>query len=396
MNPSILRIIVPFLIFPILSSRLNENNFGIYIYIVSLSAWFSIAIEYSFRTTGIKIINQEKEVNDVVWGVFFAKIIMSILIIPFVFFLYKINATHSQYYGWYIVGWGVALLNGLSPYFYYLNYKRLDYLAKVELISWSFFILLIILYIESDEDVILLQLLLLLTRVFCLFFQSKNIYFRPVDIKMTIYKSLQYLKYGRGIFFFQFVISLYTSFNIVIVGHFCSLKEVALYGCAERFIRVGVGFLSQTGSVAYSKLERIKYKKIEIKKTRELTFIFLMLVSVFGVFFTYYLSPFMIDVIFGYEYKDAITFIRVMALAFPAIAVSNTLGYQVFVFYDQIKDLNTIMLIAALISMISGVILVSKFGALAMACVWVSVEWLISLSMVIYYYFKKEDFNEEI
>ncbi|EKF9836029.1 hypothetical protein O1D37_003775, partial [Vibrio cholerae] len=98
----------------------------------------------------------------------------------------------------------------------------------------------------------------------------------------------------------------------------------------------------------------------------------------------------------GYEYKDAITFIRVMALAFPAIAVSNTLGYQVFVFYDQIKDLNTIMLIAALISMISGVILVSKFGALAMACVWVSVEWLISLSMVIYYYFKKEDFNEEI
>ena len=197
------------------------------------------------------------------------------------------------------------------------------------------------------------------------------------------------LKDGFSLFFFQAAVSLYTSFNVVYLGLFCSLSQVASYAGAERLIKAGLGFYGQISMALFPRTNSIgSYDQAGMNKMRKKSLIIMGTLGVLGGMVVLLVAPWVPQLFFKKKLEGIEGILNILAFVVPAISISNVLGYQYMLADRSEKEFNKVIVSAAVANLLIGSFLIRRFGPSGMALTWVVIEWLITITLSIIIYSK--------
>lgn len=388
----IIRLLFPLVLMPVLTKILSPGNFGIYIYTISCAMWLSVIVDYGFNisaTRKLSALTDSAKMKDVVARTQGAKIFIGLFSTIFLVFGYFFLKSFEAKPIWLLLSWTLGVMLGLTPVYYFQAINELRFASVVEVLSGIVLLITVLVFVKSDADFALLAFLMFFTRIL-----AWQIIERKVLSKLQLtYREIfdfstigSTLKEGWDIFLLQGAVSFYTSFNVVLVGFLCGPVAVGGYAAAERIIRTGLTFIAQASAVLFPKVVALRMQDIEaMLKLRKISIIAFAGVGLVGMFSAWAASSFIIPLLFSNKFPEAEHIFNVMALVFPAIAIGNVLSFQYLMAENKEKTLNGVILVAALVSLAIGYPVVSYFGAIGMAYLWISVEWciLIALALIV-------------
>lgn len=387
------RLILPLLVIPILTRRIAIDDFGVYMYAVAFSAWLSIFVEYGFNISATREIASAPDgplVASVVRGVQSAKLILAVATLPLLLAaIYLVPVFQGVSY-WAVTAWLLGTLTALSPVYYFQGRETLRIVGLTELTCVALLLVTVYFFVESAEHFPRLALIVILVRTVSLLLLSHRMYSqtRTFEKKFFSFTSgVQHLRSGFHLFLFQAAVSLYTSFNVVLLGWFCTPAQVAIYASAERLMRAAIGFLGQFSNAIFPRLNAIKLRNPEaVDSFRLKVLLGFFVLGLAGMIATWCIGPLLVGYVFPANAREVDAVLSILALVIPAIAISNVLGFQYLLVDRKEKIFNIIIGAAAVVNVILAYFLIMNFQVRGMATAWVIIEWLIALviAMVVF------------
>lgn len=382
----VVRLILPLLIIPILTRRIDASDFGVYMYAISFSAWLAIFVEYGFNissTREIACAENEEKIFDVVAGTQTGKFLLILLTIPLLFVaIFAVPVFESETY-WAITAWLLGILTAFAPIYYFQGREKLKIVGFAEITSGLFMLAAVYFFVQTKEDFYLLAIIVVMARFLSVAVLNWKMYAAQKKLRFQFFnfkEGRSRLKSGFNIFVFQAAVSLYTSFNVVFLGFFCSPVQVGVYAAAERLMRAGIGFLGQFSNAIFPRLNALKTTNPEkMNKLRLQVLLGFFVIGIVGMGLTWLIAPFIVRYMFGEQATEVTEIIRILAFTVPAIALSNVLGFQYLLVDRREKTFNIIISGAAVVNIAMAYYFISFYQEKGMAIAWVSIEWLITI-----------------
>ncbi|MGE6568332.1 oligosaccharide flippase family protein [Shewanella vesiculosa] len=389
----LIRMILPLLMLPILTSRFSEHDFGLYIYTISIAMWLSLLVEFGFNISATKMISQQREgeeVSSIIVKTQSAKIIVCFfvtILIPISYFFIPVFENEPS---WILTMFLVGVFTGMIPQYYFQGTEDLKGFGFIECASGALLFFSVYFFAKGDAATEILMLCLVLSRLFSLTVLTTQMYLKVKESakKVNILLGIEQLKAGLSIFYFQLIASFYTIFNIIFLGFFVPVLHVAIYGAAERIIRSGLGFISQASNVMFPRINSLKSNgNVDLKKVKLITLFSFTTLGFLGCFLINSLSFLVIPWLFSGKYDQSIELVNIMAWVIPAIALSNVLAFQYLLVDGLERTLNKVVTFAGVLNLFVAYAMIETYGYIGMAFTWVLLEWGISifLGCLIYY-----------
>lgn len=390
----LLRLGLPLAMLSILTNVLTSAQYGVYIYTLGCGAWLSIFVEYGFNVSATRrmtAFTQPCASRDVVLQTQAARWLLAGSTLLFLAWATMVSSVFSAHTEWALSAWLLGVMTGMTPTYYYQAVSRLRLVAMLEVSGGVLTLSTVLLLVHSSVDFWRLCFVLVLVRlVIWQILERKMFTEHQISLResLRIQPGLIAIKDGWKVFLVQAAASLYTSFNILLLGGVSSAYDVAVYGSCERMIRAGVTFISQASSAIFPSLNKFKATDItRLSRARLLSLIVFSAGGVLCVPLIYVLAPLISSIVFHERLPDLTTTMRIMAWAVPAIAISNVLAIHFLVVDHQEQLVHRIVFAAVPVSLISGYLLAREHGAAGMAAVWVAVEWIVVVGLVVITYY---------
>jgi PST family polysaccharide transporter len=179
--------------------------------------------------------------------------------------------------------------------------------------------------------------------------------------------------------------TLYTSFNVVLLGVFEPSAEVAHFGAAERVVRVSLTVLGPIGIAVFPRLVAL-HSAGNRERARQLLIVMIAAAAVPALFITAGLAlfaPTVIGVIYGRQFVDAaVPILRVLVLVIPVGVTAVAFGAWLIM---QHKDRVAVVIVlrAGLVNVVLGCLLTVSFGPIGMAWSVVVAEATVALGLML-------------
>ena len=393
----LLRLCLPLAMLSILTRVLTGQQYSVYVYTLASAAWLSIFVEYGFNVSATRRVAASTEpatTRIIIIETQSAKWMLAGLSLVFLALATTQSSVFSAHQEWAICAWLLGVMTGLTPTYYFQGTSNLRIVALLEVAGGLLTFGSVMLLVRNSEDFWCLSLTLIGVRLLIwqildhqMFTNGKLRY----GAVFTIRPGLSALKDGWKIFLVQAAASLYTSFNLVLLGGVSTAYAVAVYGSSERLIRAGLAFIAQATSAIFPKLTAMKaVDPAGLEKARRMSLVVFTLVSAACLPVVYWMAPVISEFLFSNKFPDVPKVIRIMALVIPAIAINNVLAFHFLVVDHQEHILNWVVFAAVPISLVSGYFLSREYGAAGMATAWVAVEWFVSISLAVIIYFRQK------
>lgn len=384
----LLRLCLPIALLSVLTKVLSSTQYSVYVYTLASAAWLSTFVEYGFNVSGTRRVAAAAEpaaLRTVIIETQAAKWLLVGLSVLFLVWALAFSAVFQPYPEWAISAWMLGVMMGMTPGHYYQGTSNLRIAALLEVIGGVLIFACVLLLVRSTHDFWRLCLALVSIRLFI---------WQTLEQQMLAKTGLRYvetLALGRGvyalkdgwkIFLVNVAASLYTSFNIVLLGVVSTTDAVAVYGSCERIIRAGLAFVAQATSAIFPKLASMKSgDPVQLSKARRLSLLAFALGSVACLPFVWFAAPLLSKYLFHEKLPDLAHVLRIMALVIPAIAINNVLAFHFLVVDHQENVLNWVVAAAVPVSLATGYLVSGIYGAAGMASTWVAIEWLVTLTL---------------
>ena len=383
-----IKMLAPLIVLPLLSRRLSSDLFGLYMYTLGISAWLVILIEYGFNVSSTRDVAKTQdtvEIREIYISTQSAKYILGILsALWFGIVCHWLPLLVSPPLIWKIFPWLLALFTALTPYFYFQGKERFTLISFGESSLAILTVILIYLLVYSDADVGVLLFVLLVGRI-ALWLLLSILASRDLHISLggqfSYANGLLSLRTGWNIFLFQAMSSLYTTFNTVYLGFFCSPSQIGLYATAEKIVKAMCGIFWQLSSVIFPRVNSLKGNNQSLRSIRIMSLLVFLMCSVGAVFFLYIFAP-NIAKYFYISEKSFVPLLETLALAMPAIIASSVLGMQYLIVENMEKIFNWIVLFGGIFNITVAYYLIPIMGVKGMGASWVMTEWVLLILVI--------------
>lgn len=321
-SATIISIVAPLIIIPMLTSSLGINTYGIYVALIAKVALFSVLAEFGFGMYLSKEVSVNRadtsEVLSLLWIFLVVKLVAFIvafatiilitkklglvdyMLVAFIFFQF-INIT--------------PILTGLE------NYK---FLTKLQLLTKTLMVLLVILVNFSSfglEKALALQVLIAaLTSIalFIYFVKTNKLEWIPFSfskLKCVLRGSLPF--YGAKLF-----VNLYQQSSTYFVSFLLSAELVAIYSIAIQLYKVGQSIIGAVARVLYTSTVNTKDFSLIRRLTISSSLVYFL---VFPVVFFYGVQ--ILSLIFSFDVKQLFDLSIMLYLSLIFVIVSSYWGY---------------------------------------------------------------------
>lgn len=394
----LLRLCLPLALLSILTKVLSGPQYSVYVYTLASAVWLSTFVDYGFNVSATRRIAASTDahaIRDVILQTQSARWLLAGSTLPFLVWATLASVVFSAHPEWALCAWLLGVMTGLTPTYYYQALSKLREVALLEVGGGLMTVAAVLLMVHGPEDFWRLCTILVLVRLVILWVLDRQMFsshqLRYIEtIKVRL--GLVALKDGWKIFLVNVAASLYTSFNIVLLGGVSTTYAVAVYGSSERLIRAGLAFIGQATAAIFPKLTAMKSgDPARLWQARRLSLLAFIVGSTVCVPLIWWLAPLISNFLFHNALPDIAAVLSIMALVVPAIAISNVLAFHFLVVDDQEHILNWVVFSAVPISLATGYLLSREHGAVGMAAAWVMVEWFVSivLAAVIFHRLKR-------
>ena len=365
--------IVPLITIPYLARVLGPSAFGLVVFSQGFAFVLVVLIDWGFGFTGLRSTAESQtdteELSAVVQRVRGAQLLLSTVSIPVALAALLFFPKMSQHPEFLLLAWIAAAATGLNPGWYFIGIEKVPMIAIVQLVFRVAGAVLTFALVKGPGDAWIVMALFAASAVGSLAAADIMMY-RRVGFRLPrLHLSVGEIRRATMIFVGTLAATLYTSFNVVLLGLFVPSAGVAHFGAAERIVRVAITVLGPIGMVLGPRFIALQAAG-EHDRARRLLIIAAAAAAVPGLLLTAGLAlfaPLIIRVIYGHRFVHAsVPILRVLVLIIPVNLVGVVFGaWLITLHQDRLVAL--IVLRAGIANVVLGCVLTPLLGPIGMA-----------------------------
>lgn len=381
--------LVPLLALPYLARILSPAGFGSLAFVQGLAQHLVVLVEYGFNLSGTREIARARRDREtlarILTEVTGAKVALAafvpLIAVPIFFLVPRAREDPLLFFSGML--WAVGA--GLSPVWFFQGQERMRFVALLEVGSKIATLCLLFVSVRSPKDA---WLFLLLQGIASTVASGTALVvaFHEVGIRRPTVRGIALtLRSSFGLFFSRAVVSLYTSGNIFLLGLLVPADQVAYYAAADRFVKALTSLADPAGRALLPRMSSLLSNAPgEASRLFKRVLWVAGGAGVCGVFLVQFSAPVVVQFLFGAQYQQTISLLRLLVFILPLIAVSHVLGIQWMLPLGLDRSFNRITLSASALNLVLIALLVPRYGALGMASSAVLTEMYVTAGMAIY------------
>jgi polysaccharide transporter, PST family len=370
------KFVVPLVTLPYVSRVLGPSQFGLVIFAQGASIFLTLVIDWGFTPWGVRAVaasrNDPDALANILAWVRSAQLLMAAVSVPVVLGALFLVPKFNHHPAFLAMAWVAAISSGLMFNWYFTGLERLRLVAVIQLGFRVVGAALTFVLVHSPGDAWIVMALYTLPAI-GMWLVTDAMAYRRLPIRLGgLRPAIVAIRDSGRLFIGTIAISLYSTFNVVLLGLFVSSVEVARFGASERIVRT---WGQMVGPVAVAVYPRITFLQASGRpgRARRLWAIALAVVvggglvvtAVFGGF-----APVLIRVIFGQKFvHEGAPIMRILVFLIP----SNIVFYFAAIWLMTLHQVRTdrtllrIVVFAGLVNVGLGTTLTLLIGARGMA-----------------------------
>ncbi len=275
--------LMPLLILPYLVRTIGTKMFGLVMFAQTVATIFTLITDFGFSITGTRALSILKKnrtmKGELFFGVMSIKLALIILLLFFLFALTSTSDKFSQNKLIYYYSFGVTIGMTIFPSWFFHGIQKMKVITIVNAVSRTLFAGLVFMFITKPEDFLLVPLFnsasYIITGLFGLFYALK---FLKIKVPSIIF-IFNLVKESFKLFLSNLSTSLYSSFNILIIGLLTNDTLTGVYASFEKIILALKNIYTPIYQAVFPWLSTQTNQKRIIKKMSRIVFLF----GLFGV-----------------------------------------------------------------------------------------------------------------
>ncbi|NLP02391.1 MAG: flippase [Fibrobacter sp.] len=387
----ILQLFIPLITVPYLARIIGAEGLGKLAFSQALTTYFFLFTElgisvYSTREVAVHL-SDKQYISKLMTNAFMIKCVFTI----FTFLLITISILYFPFFAnikLLLAAFAPSILsNTLMPHWYFQGQQKMWRIAASNLIGALVYTVGIFVFVKTHSDTIVVVIITTVSTFFSLAYslylvKKDGISFLSLSL-IDINFALTTLKRAFPLYLSTVLGAIYTNIYVVFLGFVASEKTVGYYSAAERIIKALLGIESVLGMSFYPHLSKIyaynrsRFLK-EIGKTSLVTLLFSIMICLTVLFS----SSLIIKVIYGNDFQDSISILRILCLLLPILAINDIGGTQFFLPMEMKSKFLMATSIGLSVSALSTYYFSMLFSGNGTALAYLSAEVSISIFMV--------------
>lgn len=333
----VFNLILPLITYPYLIRVIGKELYGLIIYAMAISFFFSILIDFGFNITATKQIsinrNNSSKLSEIICSVLFIKIILGLISLSILILVISIVPSFSEYKLLYLFSFLICLNDVFFSQWFFQGIEQMKYITIISVISRLCFVFLILFFVKSESDYLLVPLLGGLG-AFINGFVSMYIIFVVKKVKFFFPKKenlLFYFQEALPLFWSRLISKVKDQSNTVFIGSSIGMVEVAYYDLAMKLVNIANSFIETITIAIFPKLSHSGNKNVT-RKFFMLTF----LCALLGYFSFVLFGKYIVFILGGEKMLNAVNLLPLVGL-FLLRSSSFFIGNIVLVINNKIK-----------------------------------------------------------
>jgi PST family polysaccharide transporter len=387
---------LPLLSVPYFTRIVGPEKFGIINFVAAFVGYCTLITSFGFDTSATRDVVQAKEdpdkLNQLCSEVIYSKCLLLVLSVGgyvlLVFFLPQLRSELFVSLSSVLICLSIVLI----PSWLYQGFQDNHILAYYNIASKIIFTIAILTLVKVEEDYILYPLFLSLSQIIIGIIAFHRIFFKYQIklIKVTCSNIIARLQSSKSIFISFVIISLYSTSNVIIIGLFRDEEAVGHLSAALKIMVLIQACMSMPFSQALFPFigQKFKASREEGVKVVQLTMPIMLSIGFLCCSLCCLLAPFLVLLLFGAEFSEAVSIVRVLSFIPLIVIFSQFLGIHIMVNLNMDQAFKKVTIIGAIIGLISNTLGGFYGGALGISVTYLLTELLVACLFA--YYLDKE------
>ncbi len=235
--------LVGFVIYPYLIRILEPQNYGLYVFSLSISNYVAIFISFGFSWTGVREITlhqeNQKEKNRIISEIFFSKFYLLLLVSIIFYFLVLYIPFFTRYWAIFLCCFLQAVISDLFfPVWFFQGIQKMKVVTYIQLFIRILSIPLVFIFVKTNKDVLNYAIITSATAILGALIAVGIMYYKEnIRLYFIPFKRLKKCYKEAIPFFLTNTIGAAKREALpIITGSFLSLSDVALYDLANKIV----------------------------------------------------------------------------------------------------------------------------------------------------------------
>ena len=390
-----LNLLLPLITYPYLIRILGKENYGTYVYAVSIVSYLVIILNFGFNISATKEISVNKSnkerIDEIVSSVFIIKSVLFGLVFLILFLLIKFVPSLNHLSILLLLVMHTCVYELLFPFWFFQGIEKMGYITLVNFISRSISVILIFLLINEEGQILRVPIVnslgtfgAVITSIALLKFKFKIRFYLPS-------KSILYNYFKESAIYFLSNVStqIYTNSTRFITGSFFGMTSLAYYDLAEKIVRL----LRLPIRVGNQAIFPSIVKDPGINRIKHFILAFII-IETFALLAILLFGEDIVLLIAGAHMIYAVKYVQILSFIVYPIIVSTFLG-MLLIAQNRKKEYVQILFYGLMFYLISLliIILLDKFEILSLILCNILVEIFILILIIKHLKKEKNDLN---
>ncbi len=370
--------LLPLIVLPYLVRVIGIEKFGLIVFAQAVIQYFNVVTDFGFQLSATRDIavhrNDSQKISTIFSAVFIIKSILAALCFGVLIILVVMFDKFGSEAEVYLLTFGVVIGNLLFPVWLFQGIERMKYITALTVLGRVIYIILLFIFVHQESDYVTVPLVNSigmiaagLVSTFVALYKFKVRLYAPAlsDLVEQFKNSSQY-------FLSRVSVSIYSSFNTVILGFFTTNEAVGLYAAAEKL------FIAMR--TAFNPLVQALYPYMAARSNVSLfkkVFYLSVGASALLAAIVFLLSDFIIETIFGTGFKLSAELLRLFALVVPFVMASVLLGYPFLAALGREKYANFSIAIGSVVHLLLIALLIPIISPTAVAAAMIVTQLVV-------------------
>ena len=309
----LINLVLPLLALPYLARVLGADSLGKVVFAMAISQILLILSDFGFNLSAAKDVAVYRNDNNKLFEIWGTVTIIKIILSSVIVFILYLSGLFFERIGndliLYLLACTAVIGNIIYPQWLFQGLEQLKYVSFIQILSRILLFIMLLLCVKNETDIYwavflqsaggLLAGFILIPKLLKIFkFSEKKISEKDFFIKQ--------LKYSWIIFIPNIFGNLYLSCNTFFLGLMLPPSLVANYYIAEKLIRASISLCSPISNAFFPNQVRMFHEDKANALASTMKIIYILLALFFtGSFIIFVLSDFIVNLLFGYEFKEA-------------------------------------------------------------------------------------------
>jgi len=379
--------LLPLVVLPYLARTLGVEGWGLFAMAQAFAMYGIVTVEFGFGFSGTRAVARARDeagrLAELLTGICVAQLLLA-AVVAMVAVLARLLVPAFQDQPLLLwAGLAFAILQGFHPWWYFTGQERIPLIAGIGVAAKVLATVAIFALVRGPDDGWLVLAcyaggaLLATGAGYALLLREV----RPGRLSLKLIGAT--LRLGASMFLMRVMVLMHTAGNTFLLGLLVAPQQVAFFAAGEKLCRPIAWLLQPINTALLPRLSHlVEHSPDRAQQVAALTVLLQGVVGLALGAVIALMAPWLVDLLFGAEYRAAAGVLRVMAAIIPLVVINAALVSQWLIPHGLDRALNLVIVACAVLNLILALSLAPRFGALGMAWVTVVAEGCIMFGLL--------------